>query len=139
MTTKFNKDLYTKMRSKKDESLSSLGKRAMRITRKGPLATPPAFVIPIVSGIQTVRTASPATLVEEIPTPASKRPWVTDKGKEKADSHPSCAWDDEGLAVEKTHGVVTAEDLKAIFGVSFNEVATRHVHKLVQGTCSCNF
>ena len=83
--------------------------------------------------------AFPATSVEEIPTPTSKRSRVTDKGKEKADSRPSCIWDDEGLAVEKVHGVVTAKDLKAISGVSFNEVATHHVHKLVQLTCLCNF
>ena len=139
MTTKFNKDLYAKMRTKKDELLSSLGKRIVRITGKGPLVTPSASVTPIVFGTETVRMAFPATSVEEIPTPASKRSRVTDKGKEKADSRPSCVWDNEGLEVERAHGVVTAEDLKAISSVSFNEVATRHVHKLVQVTCSCNF
>ena len=139
MTTKFNKDLYAKIRTKKDEPLSSLGKRTVRITGKGPLATPPASVTPIISGTEVVRTASPATSIEKIPTPASKRSRVTDKGKEKADSHPSYVWDDEGLVVERAHKVVTSEDLKAISSVSFNEVATRHVHKLVQVTCSCNF
>ena len=64
---------------------------------------------------------------------------MIDKGKEKADSRLSCVWDNEGLAVEREHGVMTAEDLKVISSVSFNEVATRHVHKLVQVMCSCNF
>ena len=63
MTTKFNKDLYAKMRMKKHEPLSSLGKRTMRVTRKGPLATPPASVTPIISSSETVRMASPATSV----------------------------------------------------------------------------
>ena len=100
MKTKFNKDLYARMRTKKDKPLSSLGKRIIRVNGKGLSATPPTSVTPIVSGTETVRTASPATLVEEIPTPASKRPQVTDKGKEKADSRSSCVWDNEGLAVE---------------------------------------
>ena len=34
---------------------------------------------------------------------------------------------------------MTAEDLKVISGVSFNEVVTRHMHKLVQVTFLCNF
>ena len=137
--TKFNKDMYAKMRSKKDELLSSLGKRTARVTRKGPSVTPPAFITPIVSGTETVRTTSPATSVEEIPTPASKRPRVTDKGKEKVDSRSSCVWDDMELAMERAHGVVIAEDLKVFFGTPFNEVATCHVHKLVQVTHLCNF
>ena len=129
--TKFNKDMYANMRTKKDESMSSLGKRTMRVIGKGPSITPPAFVTPIVSNIETVRMTFPAILVEEIPTLASKRPRVTDKGKEKADSSSSSVLDDEGLAVERVHGAMTAEDLKVILGVSFNKVATRHVHKLV--------
>ena len=74
MMTKFNKDMYAKMRSKKDEPLSSLGKRTVCIIGKGPLVTPPASVTPIVSGTEIVRTTSLATSVEEIPTSTSKRP-----------------------------------------------------------------
>ena len=96
--------------------------------REGPLSY---SITPIVSNTETARTASPTTSVEEIPTPASKRPQVTDKGKEKADSRSSCVWDYERLAVERAHEVVTADDLKVISGVSFKEVATCHVHKLV--------
>ena len=64
---------------------------------------------------------------------------MTNKGKEKVDSCLSCVWDNERLAMERAHEVVTDEDLKVISGVSFNKVMTRHVHKLVQVTCSCNF
>ena len=104
--------------------------------REGPLGY---SVTPIVSDTEMARTASPTISVEEIPIPASKRSRVTDKGKEKADSRLSYVWDYERLAVERAHKAVTAEDLKVIPGVSFNEVVTRHVHKLVQITCSCNF
>ena len=73
MMTKFNKDMYTKMRSKKDKPLSSLGKKVVRVTGKGPLVTPVTSSTPIVSAVETVRTAFPTTSVEEIPTPSSKR------------------------------------------------------------------
>ena len=78
-----------------------------------------------------MRTTSPATSVEEIPTLASKRPRVIDKGKEKANSCSSCVWDDKEIEVERAHGVVIVEDLEVFSDTSFDEVATRHVHKLV--------
>ena len=139
MTTKFNKDMYAKMRSKKDEPLSSIGKKGVRVTGKGPYITVVASAIPIISGVETARMVSPTTSVEEIPTPAFKRPRLSDKEKEKADSRSSTVWDDKGLAVEWAHGVMTVKDLKVFSGVHFNEVVTRHVHKLVQVKCSCNF
>ena len=42
-----------------------------------------------------------------------------------------------GLAMDKAHGGVTTEDLKALIGVLFNVVANQQVHKLVQviGLC----
>jgi len=89
MTTKFNKDMYAKMSSKKDKPLSSIGKKGVRVTGKGPSVTPVDSATPIVSGVETMRTASPATSVEEIPTPLSKRPRISSKEKEKADSHSS--------------------------------------------------
>ena len=64
MTTKFNKDMYAKMRSKKDEPLSSLRKKVVRVTGKGPSVTPVTSATPIVSAVETVRTTSPATSVE---------------------------------------------------------------------------
>ena len=137
MTTKFNKDMYAKMRSKKDESLSNIGKKGVRVTGKGPSVTPITSVTPIVFGVETVRMAFPATSVEEIPIPSSKRPCILGKEKEKADSHSSTVWGDEGLAVDRAHGVVTAEDLKIFTGMPFNVIANQQVHKLVQVICSC--
>ena len=72
MTTKFNKDMYAKMRSKKDELLSNIGKKGECVTGKGPFVTLVTSATPIVSEVETVRTASPNTSVEEIPTPLKR-------------------------------------------------------------------
>ncbi|XP_065632158.1 uncharacterized protein LOC136068660 [Quercus suber] len=79
-----------------------------------------------------MRTTSPSTSVEELPTPVNKRPRLTEKEKEKGDASRSTIWGDERLAVERAHSVMTADDLKALSGVPFNTVAGGHVHKLVQ-------
>ena len=136
MTTKFNKDMYAKMRSKKDELLSNLGKKAGRVTGKGPFVNPLGSATPMVSATETTRTASPTTSIEEIPTPGSKRPRVADKEKEKVDSRSSTIWDDERLAMDRVHEVVTPVDLRALSDMSLNEVASHHVHRLVQVWCS---
>ena len=70
MTTRFNKDMYAKMRSKKDEPLANIGKKVVRITGKGPSVVPSVDATPIVSGVKGTRVASLATSVEEIPTPS---------------------------------------------------------------------
>ena len=139
MTTKFNKDMYTKMRAKKDEPLSNIGKKMVRITEKGPFVVPVASVTPVVSGAETTRTASPSTSIDELSNLISKRPRLSDREKEKADPCLSTVWSDERLAVDRAHGVVTAKDLMVFSGVPFNNVASRHVHKLVQVRCLCNF
>ena len=82
MTMKFNQEMYAKMRAKKNEPFSNLGKRVVRVVEKG---TP---ITPTTSVPEATRTASPATSVEEI-TPCSKKQRVADKGKEKADSRSS--------------------------------------------------
>ena len=132
MTTKFNKDMYVKMRSKKDEPLSNLGKRIVGVIGKGPLVTPSTLVAPAVLGTEVMRTASPTTSVEEITTPISKKPRLTNKRKENVDSCAFNIWDDVELAMERAHEVVTTEVLKVFLGVPSNEVVARHVHKLVQ-------
>ena len=139
MTTKFNKDMYTKMKANKDESLSNIGKKMMRITRRGSSAVPATFITLVVSGAETTRTASPSTSIEELLTLVSKRPRLSSREKEKVDPRTSTIWSDERLAVDRAHGVITAEDLKVFSGVPFNTVASHHVHKLVQVRSSCSF
>ena len=125
MTTKFNKDMYAKMRSKKDEPLSNIGTKGVRVTGKGPSVIPVTSATLIVSAVEMVRTASPAILVEEISTLSSKRLRVSGREREKTDSHPSTVWSDEGLAMDRAHEVVMAEDLKVLNGVPFNVVANQ--------------
>ena len=97
MTTKFNKDMYAKMRAKKDEPLSNIGKKTVRVTEKGPSAGPATSVT---SGAETTRITSPLTSVEELPTPVSKRPRLSEKEKEKVDpcSSPESAPDGDARA-----------------------------------------
>ncbi|XP_075671764.1 uncharacterized protein LOC142641251 [Castanea sativa] len=130
MTTKFNKGMYEKMRSKKDEPLSNIGKKVVRVKGKVTSVTPITSSTPVVSGADTTRTASPATSIEEIPTPASKRPRTAERGKETTSS--STIWDDEKLAMDRARGVVTGEDLKVFSGMPTSELMGRHLQKLVQ-------
>ena len=74
MTTKFNKDMYAKMRSKKDKPLSSIRKKGVCVMGKGPSVTPV--------------TSAPVT------------PVTSGREREKADSHSSTMWSDEGLAMD---------------------------------------
>ena len=139
MTTKFNKDMYAKMRTKKDEPLSNIWKKTVRITGRGSPAVLAASITPVAFGAETTRTASPSTTIEELLTPASKRPRLSSKEKEKVDSRTFTIWSDERLAVDRAHGVITAEDLKVFTRVPSNIVASRHVHRLVQVRSSCVF
>ena len=129
MTTRFNKDMYAKMRSKKDEPLANIGKKGVRITGKGPSVPLATDATPIASRVENIQTASPATLVKEIPTPSSKRQRLSGKEKEKMGLS---VWDDEGVAVERAHGVMNAEDLKVFSGVPLNIVVSQHMHRIVQ-------
>ena len=83
MTTKFNQSMYARMRAKKNEPLSNLRAKNVKVTNKGASVTP---ATPATPGIETAWTASPTTLVEEI-HPQWKRQRIGDKKKEKADSH----------------------------------------------------
>ena len=89
MMTKFNKDMYAKMRAKKDEPLSNIGKKTVRITGRGSFAVPATSITPIAFGVETTRTASPLTSIEELSTPVSKRPCLSSKEKEKVDPRTS--------------------------------------------------
>ena len=93
MTTKFNKDMYARMRNKKDEPLSAIGTKFVRITDRG---TPILAALPSSPTSVPAGTASPTPSVEEL-TPHNKRLRVGDKQKERVDSRPSSIWDDAGV------------------------------------------
>ena len=75
MTTKFNKDMYARMRSKKDEPLSAIGTKSVRIMNKG---TQILTALPSSPTSVPARVASPTPLVEELP-PRNKRLRVREK------------------------------------------------------------
>ncbi|KAK9991205.1 hypothetical protein SO802_026190 [Lithocarpus litseifolius] len=87
MTTKFNQEMYAKMRAKKNEPLSNLRKRVIHVVEKGTPVTS-ATSVP-----EVTRIASPTTSVEEI-TPRTKKPRLASKGKEKTGSRSSSSGGD---------------------------------------------
>ena len=123
MKTKFNKDMYARMRNKKDEPLSALRAKSICITERGSpiiaalLSTP----TPV-----TVGTASPTLSVKKL-TPRHKKPRTGDKQKEKVDSRPSSIWDDAGVSMVQAQDVFSADDLKVLSKVPTNEVVRRHL------------
>ena len=108
MTTNFNQSMYARMRAKKNELLSNLRAKNVKVTDKGASVTP---ATPATLAIETARTASPTTSVEEIP-PQRKRQRIGDKEKEKADSCLSSIWGDAGVVMARAQETFTAEEIK---------------------------
>ena len=130
MMTKFNKDMYARIRSKKDEPLFAPGTKFVRITDRGVSIL---AALPSSPTSAPTRVASPTPLVEELP-PRNKRLRVGEKQKEKVDSRPSNVWDDIGVSVARAQDAFSADELKVFSGMPANDVMRRHLHKLVQVT-----
>ena len=130
MTTKFNKDMYARMRGKKDKPLSALGTKYVRITDR---AISILAALPSSPTSALARGASPTPLVEELP-PRNKRLRVGEKQKEKVDSRPSSVWDDAGVSVARAQDTFSADELKVFSRVPADDVVRRHLYKLVQVT-----
>ena len=130
MTTKFNKDMYAKMRGKKDEPLSALGTKSVCITDRG---VPILAVLPSSPTSALARGVSPTPSVEKVP-PRNKRLRVGEKQKEKVDSRPSSVWDDARVSVARAQETFSTDELKVFSGVPADDIARRHLHKLVQVT-----
>ena len=130
ITTKFNKDMYARMRSKKDEPLFTLGTKSVPITDRG---------VPILVALPSSPTSAPAGVasltpsVEELPS-RNKRLRVGEKQKEKVDSRPSSIWDDAEVSVARAQDTFSTDELKVFLGVPADDVARRHFHKLFQVT-----
>ena len=127
MTTKFNQEMYTKMKAKKNKPISSLGKKVVRVIEKE------ISVTLTVSVPKATRTTSPTTSLEELTT-RLKRQRTMAKGKEKMGSRASNVWDDARIALARAHSIVITDDLKALFGVPSHKLVqvNCHIHKLVQ-------
>lgn len=124
MMTKFIQELYAKMKARKNEPLSILGKKVVWVVEKGTL------IAPATSILEAMRTTPPTTSLEKI-TPCPKRKKTAAKGKKMVGSQTSNIWDDVGLALMRAHNAVTAKDFKMLFGVPSNEVVSHHIHKLI--------
>ena len=131
MTTKFNQDMYARMRAKKNEPLSALGKKVVRVVDQRTLATP------VTSVLETARVPSPATSMEEL-IPWTKKPSVVEKEKEKVSSRSSNIWDDASLALTRAQDLFNVDELKVLSEVPSNEMVGRHIHKLIQVISLCN-
>ena len=97
MTTKFNKDMYARMKNKKDEPLSTIGTKSVRVTDRG---VPMIAALPSSPTFVPAGTASPTPSIKEL-TLHNKRLRVWGKQKEKVDTKPSSIWDDAGVSVAR--------------------------------------
>ena len=107
MTTKFNQEFYARIKAKKNESLSSIGLRRLRVvekekekevTEKG--SSTPA--------LDEGWVASPALSVKKI-TPCTKKHKTSDKGKKKMGAS---VWADAETALAWANEVVMPKELK---------------------------
>ena len=129
MTTKFNQEFYARIKVKKNEPLSSISQRRLRLTntekeKKRETTKKGSFALALDEG----RVASPALSVEEI-SPHHKKCKVSEKGKGKVGAN---VWADAEMALALANEIVTPDELKEISRAPSHEMANRHVHKLVQ-------
>ena len=132
MTSKFNKEMYKKIKEIKNEPLSSIGQKKLRfmdkkekekekeMVEKGS-STP---ILELVDGQE----ASPGVSVEEVARPF-KRQKLGSKRKEKVGSS---IWSDAEVAVDRANEFFTLGEMKEISSTPSHEMVSRHVHKLVQ-------
>ena len=134
MTTKFNQGMYARMRAKKNDPLSNLGTKGVRVMENGILVT---TATPSTPAVKSMRTTSPATSIEKIPPQRNKRQRTGDKQKEKVNSWSSNIWDDVEVQA-RAQDIFIADDMKVFSRVSANEVVGHHLHKLVQVLYKCD-
>ena len=127
MTTKFNQELYAKVKAKKNDPLSSIGTRRLRVVEKEKEkeVTEKGSSTPT---LDKGRATSPGVYIEEV-IPRTKKCKTIDKGKEKVRAS---VWVNAGTAVARANEVVTPEELKEISAMLSHEMVNCHVHKLIQ-------
>ena len=133
MTSKFNKEMYKKIREKKNKPLSSIGQKKLRFTDKEKEKEKEREIVergsstPILELVDS-QEASPGVSVEKVAHPLKKQK-VGSKGKEKVGSS---VWSDAEVAVDRAHEFFTPGEMKEISSTPSHEMVSRHVHKLVQ-------
>ena len=130
MTTKFNKEMYKKIKEK-NEPLSNIGQRKLRITDKEKErekemvergSSTPAL------GLEEGQAASPSVFIEEVTRPLKKQK-VGSKGIKKIGSS---VWSDAETAMDHANELLTPREMKDISSIPSHEMVSHHVHKLVQ-------
>ncbi|XP_050260106.1 uncharacterized protein LOC126705254 [Quercus robur] len=129
MTSKFNKEMYAKIKGKKNEPLSSIGQKRLRITDR----EKEKEVVERGSSTPTLDLdegllASPGVSIEEVARP-SKKQKAASKGKGKADAS---VWSDAGTAMDRATELFTPAEMREVTSIPSHEMVSRHVHKLVQ-------
>ena len=131
MMSKFNKEMYKKIREKKNVPLSSIGQRKLRFTdkekEKEKEIVERGSSTPILE-LEDGQEASPGVSVEEVARPLKKQK-VGSKGNEKVGSS---VWTDVEASVDRAHELFTFGEMKEISSIPSHEMVSRHVHKLVQ-------
>ena len=108
MTSKFNKEMYKKIREKKNEPLSSIGQKKLRFMDKEKEKEKEKEMVEggsstLILELMDGQEASPGVSVEEVACPF-KRQKVGSKGKEKVGSS---VWSDAEVAVDRAHEFFT--------------------------------
>ena len=141
MTTKFNKDLYAKMKVKKNEPLSSIGQRRLKITNKEREREKENESAERGSSTPTLdegRATSPVISIEEVDLPTKKQK-IGEKGKEKMCSN---AWTDAEVTMARANEFLTLEEMREISSMPSHEIVSQHVHKLehvASSLCCCYY
>ena len=131
MTTKFNKEMYAKIKGKKNEPLSAIGQRKLRITDKEKeKETMERVSSTPTPDLDEGQEASLGISIEEVVRPSKKRK-TRDKGKQKVGFS---VWEDAGVAMDRANELLTPGEMKEISSVPSHKMVSHHVHKLVQVT-----
>ena len=104
MTSKFNKEMYDKVKGKKNEPLSSIGQKRLRITdrEKEKEVVERGSSTPTLD-LEEGLAASRGISIEEVARP-SKKQKAANKGKEKVGAS---VWSDAGTAMDRANELFT--------------------------------
>ena len=133
MTSKFNKEMYKKIREKKNEPLFSIGQRKLRFTDKEKEKEREKEIVergsstPVLE-LKEGQAASLGVSIEEVARPLKKQK-VGSKGKDKVGSS---VWSDAEAAMDRANELLTPREMKEISSIPSHDMVSRHVHKLVQ-------
>ena len=126
--------MYMKIKRKKNEPLSSIGQRKLKIVDKEKeKESETAERGSSTPTLDEGRIASPTLSLKEV-VPPPKRRKIGDKGKEKVGFS---IWANARAAMVRANKLLTPTEMKEISNVPSREMVNQLVHKLVQVIFSC--